>query len=28
VRRPWSVENESGRICLGPVGGGDLERAA
>jgi predicted NAD/FAD-binding protein len=25
VRRPWSVENESGRICLGPPG---LERAA
>jgi predicted NAD/FAD-binding protein len=28
VRRPWSVENESGRICLGPVGADDLERAA
>jgi len=28
VRRPWTVENESGRISLGPVGGGALERAA
>jgi predicted NAD/FAD-binding protein len=28
VRRPWSVENESGRIHLAPVGGDAMARAA
>ncbi len=28
VRRPWRVENESGRIHLGPTIGPALERAA